>query len=68
MMRRNVRFVPPSPDVLEHFVRNFYREYSDERRDREDVLAFTGFLKAMSQALAKDLTRKANAAFDTRVE
>ena len=55
-----VEYRPPSPEVLEHFVRDFYREYSDVRPDREDVLAFTGFLKAVSRALAKDLTRKAN--------
>ncbi|MEP0761307.1 MAG: hypothetical protein HRF48_01070 [Chloroflexota bacterium] len=63
-----VEYRAPSPEVLEHFVRDFYREYSDVRPDREDVLAFTGFLKAVSQALAKDLTRKANGGFDSGVE
>ncbi len=65
---RGVEYRPPSPEVLEHFVRDFYREYSDVRPDREDVLAFTGFLKAVSRALAKDLTRKANGGFDSGVE
>ena len=55
----HVEYQPPSPDVLEHFVRDFYREYGDERPEREDVLGFVGFLKAVSRALAKDLTRKA---------
>lgn len=68
MSDRGVVYVPPSPEVLEHFVRAFYREYSDERPSREDVLEFTGFLKAISSAVASDLTRKANGAFDTRVE
>lgn len=65
---RGVEYRPPSPEVLEHFVRDFYREYSDVRPDREDVLAFTGFLKALSRALANNLNRKGDDPVDNGVE
>ena len=58
--QQNVEYEPPSAEQIERFVRDFYREYSDERPDRAKVLAVTGFLKSVARALAKDLTRKAS--------
>lgn len=65
---QRVEYQPPAADVLEHFVREFYREYTDGRPEREDVLGFVGFLRAVSRALAKDLTRKARGELDGGVE
>lgn len=63
-----VEYCPPSPEVLLHFAHDFYHAWDEERPRWEDVHAFAGFLTAVSRALAKDLTRKANGAFDRRVE
>lgn len=65
---QQVEYQPPSAETLEHFVRHFYREYADERPEREDVLGFVGFLRAVARALAKDLTRKAQGELDGGVE
>ena len=53
--QQKVEYEPPSAEQIERFVRDFYREYSDERPDRAKVLAVTGFLKSVARALAKDL-------------
>lgn len=66
--RLPVEYCPPSTDVLQHFAHDFYRAWGEERPRWEDVHAFAGFLSAVSRALAKELTRKSNGAFDTRVE
>jgi hypothetical protein len=67
-MSKPVEYVPPSPDVLEHFTRDAYRGWVDESPGWEVMQEFAGFLKAVSSALAKDLTRKANREFDNRIE
>jgi hypothetical protein len=64
----NVVYCPPSAEVLEHFTRHAYRELRPEHYAREQVLDFANFMKAVSSALAKDLTRKANGEFDSGVE
>lgn len=66
--RLRVEYCPPSPEVLQHFARDFFCAWGHERPHWEDVHAFAGFLTAVSRALAKELTRKANGAFDTQVE
>lgn len=68
MREQLMEYQPPSPEVLEHFAHDFYRAWGEERPRWEDVHAFAGFLTAVSRALARELTRKANSEFDTRVE
>jgi hypothetical protein len=66
--QRHIEYQPPSPEVLEHFVRDFYREYCPQQMAGEDALAFTGFLKAVARALANSLNRKGNDPVDNGVE
>jgi len=68
MSKRSVEYLPPSPDLLEHFTRDAYRELRPEHYERQHVLDFTNFMVAVANALAKDLTRKANAEFDNGIE
>lgn len=68
MSDRPVEYVPPSPDVLEQFTRRAYRELRPEHYARQHVLDFANFMQAVSNALAKDLTRQANSEFDNDVE
>jgi len=65
---RDIEYQPPSPEVLEHFARDFYREYCPQQLAGEDALAFTGFLKALSRALANNLNRKGDEPVDNGVE
>ena len=66
MSKRPVVYVPPSPEVLEHFAHDAYFEMGC--CDRENEKEFAGFMIAVSRALAKDLTRKANSDIDSRIE
>lgn len=68
MNKRPVEYVPPSPDLLEHFTRHAYRELRPEHYERQHVMDFANFMRAVSNALAKDLTRKANSEFDNGIE
>ncbi len=57
-MPHNVEYVPPSSEVIEHFAHRVYWELELDNRDNERE--FAGFLKVVSRAVAKELSRKSS--------
>ena len=67
-MSNRVEYVPPASDVIEHFTRHAYRELRPEHYERQRVLDFANFMKAVSNACAKSMTRQANGEVDNRIK
>jgi len=66
MMTRRVEVVPPSPEVIDHFVHRVYWELELNNPDHERE--FASFLKVVARVVAKALSRKASGAFDRGIE
>ena len=65
---RSVEYLPPSPELLEHFAREVCRGLGPDYCQREIVDGFASFMKVVSRALANSLNRKGDNPFDNGFE
>ncbi len=65
---RRVRYVPPRPEVIDHFAREACRALGEDYRAHEVVEGFAGFMQVVARVLANDLNRKHPSEFDTGIE
>jgi len=68
MSQRLIEYVPPSPEVLEHFAREVCLGLGPDYCQREVVDGFASFMKVVSRALANSLNRKGSNPVDNGVE
>ncbi len=68
MSSRDVRYIPPSPEVLEHFAQDVCRELGPNYCDPDIVDGFASFMKVIARALANDLNREGDDSLDGGIE
>ncbi len=68
MSSRDVRYIPPSPEVLEHFAHEVCREMGPDYCNPDVVEGFASFMKVISRTLANTLNRKGDNPVDSGIE
>jgi len=68
MSRRTIRYVPPSPEVIDHFAQTVGRSLGAEYATPEVVLGLADFMTVVARVLANDLNRQQASEFDTQIE
>lgn len=63
-----ITYYPPSTEVLEHFAFSACEELGPEFDNPEVARGFADFLTTIARIQAKNLNRKANSEFASRIE